>query len=221
MNTDVEPWNRKELAWTGAPNESGLVYPTPPEQQGIQDRTPASDPIRDNCGSSEIADQFREGILQDRRRTENLEVKIRDSEGKEAKQIYEVLSVETSPKDQDNTGSPTPIQAPAMDLEITDLEDPDAELCEPEEFREFHHSQHADRQVRTYEFGDSRYHQVNLARPRESDEEIARLRPFEELPAKGRILHWTREYEKNQIYPDLTRDELGTLMQWCDNLPEY
>ena len=76
-------------------------------------------------------------------------------------------------------------------------------------------------QERVYRIGSSHLHQRDLAKPREAPDDVARVRPFEELPQVSRVLEWKKGFEPLKTYPILTRDKLGELIQWCDTLPEY
>jgi hypothetical protein len=74
---------------------------------------------------------------------------------------------------------------------------------------------------RTYCLGDSRYHHRNLARPPEAPEEVAKERPFQEVPPQGKVLKGDGTYDENENYPILDREELRSIIEWCDNLPEH
>ena len=78
-----------------------------------------------------------------------------------------------------------------------------------------------DYQERTYQCGKSTLSQRNLAFPRESEEEAARVRPLKELPEWSRVLEWEKGYVAGKTYPRLSREETDELIQWCDGLPEY
>src|SRR6201992_1354106 len=73
---------------------------------------------------------------------------------------------------------------------------------------------------KTYQCGSSLFTRQNLARPANSKRSAAKIRPFRKIPRVGKFLDEKGNFNENQKHPTLTRDELRSVIEWCDNLPE-
>ena len=76
-------------------------------------------------------------------------------------------------------------------------------------------------QERTYQFGKTLYVEQYQRRMTKSPEEIDRMRLPEELPDWDEIHDEREEFDANKQYPMLSREELGSIIEWADTTPEY
>jgi len=76
-----------------------------------------------------------------------------------------------------------------------------------------------DCEISTYQRGRVLIRERNLCSPPRTQEEAMRPRPYGSGPLGWRITPGNGTYDQNKIYPWVSREELGIILDWVKNLP--